>query len=74
MSKEEKEHWAARDPLPACARALAAAGLLDQAAQDRLKAEVAAEVQEAIRAGQQAPEPSPDAVYQDLYVSMEVPR
>ncbi len=33
-----------------------------------------AEVQEAIRAGQQAPEPAPEAVYQDLYVSMEVPR
>jgi TPP-dependent pyruvate/acetoin dehydrogenase alpha subunit len=74
MSKEEKEHWAARDPIPACARSLTKAGLLEEAAQARLQAEVAAEVQEAIRAGQQAPEPSPEAAYQDLYVSMEVPR
>jgi pyruvate dehydrogenase E1 component alpha subunit len=74
MSKEEKEHWAARDPIPACERALTSAGLLADAEQTRLKAEVAAEVQEAIRAGQQAPEPAPEDLYQDLYVSMEVPR
>ncbi|MCJ7819380.1 MAG: thiamine pyrophosphate-dependent dehydrogenase E1 component subunit alpha [Syntrophales bacterium] len=74
MSKEEKEHWAARDPIPACERALTSAGLMSDAEQTRLKAEVAAEVQEAIRAGQQAPEPAPEDLYQDLYVSMEVPR
>jgi TPP-dependent pyruvate/acetoin dehydrogenase alpha subunit len=74
MTKEEKEHWAARDPIPACARALEAAGMLGPQDQERLKAEAAAQVQEAIRAGQLAPEPSPEALYQDLYVSMEVPR
>jgi pyruvate dehydrogenase E1 component alpha subunit len=74
MSKEEKEHWAARDPLPACRGKLEAAAFLDPAAQERLQAEVAAEVQSAIRAAREAPEPSPEALYQDLYVSMEVPR
>ena len=74
MTKEEKEHWAARDPIPACERALASAGLLNPADLERLKAEVAAEVQDAIRAGQAAPEPAPEDLYQDLYVGMEVPR
>jgi pyruvate dehydrogenase E1 component alpha subunit len=74
MSKEEKEYWAAHDPIPACERRLREAGWLSDADQTRLKAEVAAEVQAAIRAGQQAAEPSPEALYQDLYVSMEVPR
>ena len=74
MSKEEKELWAARDPIPACERALAAAGFLAEADRGRLKEEVAAEVQAAIREGQQAPEPSPEDLYQDLYVTMEVPR
>ena len=74
MTKEEKEHWAARDPIPACGRALEAAGFLDEAASKHLKEEVTAEVQAAIRAGQQAAAPSPEALYEDLYVSMEVPR
>ncbi len=74
MSKEEKEHWAALDPIPACERALQEAGLLGGADKKRLKEEVAAEVQAAIREGQQAPEPSPEDLYQGLYVNMEVPR
>jgi TPP-dependent pyruvate/acetoin dehydrogenase alpha subunit len=74
MSKEQKELWAARDPIPACGRALAAAGMLGEQEQERLKVEAAAQVQAAIRFGQQAPEPTPEALYQDLYASMEVPR
>lgn len=74
MTKEEKEHWAARDPLPACERRLRQAGWLDDAGHERLKTAVAAEVQEAIRYGQQSPAPAPEDIYQDLYVSMEVPR
>jgi pyruvate dehydrogenase E1 component alpha subunit len=74
MSKEEKELWASRDPIPACRGALQAAGFLDPETDRRLEGEVAREIQEAIRAAQQAPEPSPEALYQDLYVSMEVPR
>jgi pyruvate dehydrogenase E1 component alpha subunit len=74
MSKEEKELWASRDPIPACRRALQDAGFLDPETDQRLEGDVAREIQEAIRAAQQAPEPSPEALYQDLYVSMEVPR
>ena len=48
--------------------------MLGEQEQERLKVEVAAEVQAAIRFGQQAPEPTPEALYQDLYASMEVPR
>jgi TPP-dependent pyruvate/acetoin dehydrogenase alpha subunit len=74
MSKEEKEQWAVRDPLPACERALAKAGFLGEADWKRLKEEAAAEVQAAIREGQQAPEPSPEDLYRGLYATMEVPR
>ena len=61
-------------PTPACRRALQDAGFLDPETDQRLEGDVAREIQEAIRAAQQAPEPSPEALYQDLYVSMEVPR
>jgi TPP-dependent pyruvate/acetoin dehydrogenase alpha subunit len=74
MTKEEKEYWASRDPLPACLRALQQAGFLDEAGGKLLQQQVAAEVQAAIRAGQQAAPPSPQALYEDLYVSTEVPR
>jgi pyruvate dehydrogenase E1 component alpha subunit len=74
MSKDEKDYWAARDPIPACERLLTQAGMLSEAEKARIKAEVEAEVQAAIREGQQAPEPAPEELYQGLYVSMEVPR
>jgi TPP-dependent pyruvate/acetoin dehydrogenase alpha subunit len=74
MSKQEKEHWAARDPLPACERLLAQAGFLNETDKARIQADVEAAVQRAIREGQQAPEPAPEELYQGLYVSMEVPR
>ena len=41
MSKEEKELWAARDPIPACRRALQAAGFLDPADGPAPRGEVA---------------------------------
>jgi pyruvate dehydrogenase E1 component alpha subunit len=74
MSKEEKEYWQSRDPIPACERLLAEAGWLDAAAAEALKKETAARAEAAIAAAQGAPEPAAEDLYEDLYVSMEVPR
>ncbi|MBN1838320.1 MAG: thiamine pyrophosphate-dependent dehydrogenase E1 component subunit alpha [Spirochaetales bacterium] len=74
MTQEEKEHWQSRDPIPACERLLAEAGWLDAAGGEAIKKETTARAQAAIAAAQAAPEPQADDLYQDLYVSMEVPR
>ena len=74
MTKEEKEHWQSRDPLPLCEGLLAEAGFIDAAEAQAIKREVAARAESAIRAAQAAPEPAAEDLYQDLYVSMEVPR
>jgi TPP-dependent pyruvate/acetoin dehydrogenase alpha subunit len=74
MSKEEKEYWQSRDPIPACERLLAEAGWLDAAEVGAMKKETAARAGAAIAAAQAAPEPRAEDLYQDLYVSMEVPR
>ncbi len=74
MSKEEKERWQSRDPIPACQRLLADAGFLEAAGVEAMKKEAAGRAQAAIAAAQAAPEPAPEDLYQDLYVGMEVPR
>jgi TPP-dependent pyruvate/acetoin dehydrogenase alpha subunit len=74
MSKEEKEYWQSRDPIPACERLLAEVGWLDSAGVETLKRETAARAQAALAAAQAAPEPQAEDLYQGLYVNMEVPR
>jgi pyruvate dehydrogenase E1 component alpha subunit len=74
MSKEEKEYWAARDPIPAFERVLLDGELLDAGTAAGMKKSVEAEVQTAIEFARSSPDPKPEDTYNDLYLSMEVPR
>ena len=74
MSKEEKEHWQTKDPIPACERMLNQAGFLKPEISAEMKDAVAVQVKQAITDAQNAPEPAAEDTYNDLYVTMEVPR
>jgi pyruvate dehydrogenase E1 component alpha subunit len=53
--KAEVEHWKTRDPVTVLPARLRAAGLADDAALDRIEAEVADEIDAAVQAAEQAP-------------------
>ncbi len=74
MTKEEKEYWKTKDPIPACEKLLKEAGMADDAGIERIKDEVDTAVDKAIRFGQTSPDPQPEDTFEDLYVSIEVPR
>jgi pyruvate dehydrogenase E1 component alpha subunit len=74
MSKDEKEYWAARDPIPAFEKVLTDAKILDAGKAADIKKSVEAEVQAAIEFAQNSPYPKPEDTYNDLYLTMEVPR
>ncbi|MEW5815208.1 MAG: thiamine pyrophosphate-dependent dehydrogenase E1 component subunit alpha, partial [Spirochaetota bacterium] len=74
MSKEEKEYWKAKDPIPACETVLKATGYADKDLFSKIRSEVEQEVEEAMRFAQASPEPKPEDTYNGLYVTIEVPR
>lgn len=74
MSTEEKELWKKRDPIPACEQMLTEAGLLEQKTADEMKKEIEGQAKLAITSAQNAPEPAPEDLINNLYVATEVPR
>jgi pyruvate dehydrogenase E1 component alpha subunit len=64
---EEIESWRARDPIDLLRARLLAAGWAVEADLAALEAEVAAEVEEAVRFAVDSPFPRPDALYEDLF-------
>jgi pyruvate dehydrogenase E1 component alpha subunit len=74
MSIEQKEEWKQKDPISACEGLLESRGWLDESEKQRMHEQTSEEVQAAIQEAQNAEEPRPEDLYQDLYVSMEVPR
>ncbi len=62
VNRERYEYWAARDPIPAYAARLEAAGLIDGAAVDDLKREAESMVESEAKLVIAAEWPSPDAV------------
>lgn len=74
MGKEQKEYWKAKDPIPACEKMLTDAGYLDQKLIGEMKKDMENSVKQAIGKAQNAPEPAAEDTFNDLYVSMEVPR
>jgi pyruvate dehydrogenase E1 component alpha subunit len=67
-TKEEVAEWRTRDPIPAFAETLIAAGLLDEAEQQRLDAEAIARVDAAVEFADASPFPPPDSLFDDIYV------
>lgn len=74
MSKEQKEDWNQKDPIPTCEGLLETQGWLKEKEKQRMHQQASGEAQAAILEAQAAEDPQPDDLYQGLYVSMEVPR
>ena len=68
----ELASWKQRDPIRRLAQALIEAGLLDQAAVDRLDAAAAARVRDAVTKARAAAYPAPDVVDRHLFASRRV--
>jgi TPP-dependent pyruvate/acetoin dehydrogenase alpha subunit len=67
VNTQDREEWAKRDPIDLCQKKLLEAGILNAAADRKLREEVQAEVDEAIRGGFAAADPTADDLYEDLY-------
>ncbi len=74
MSKEERQYWQSRDPIPLFESFLISEGIADKNSLDKIKYDVKKEVNDAIVFAQTSPDPSPEDTYNDLYTDMEVPR
>jgi pyruvate dehydrogenase E1 component alpha subunit len=66
-TKDELEEQKALDPLDHLRRLLAGAELLTEGELEAMRAAVEAEVDDAVRFAEQAPDPAPDALYTDVY-------
>lgn len=66
-TEEEKAEWLKRDPIPAAAAKLLAAGVCTQAELDKISDDADALITEAIAEAEQAPYPEADALLQDIY-------
>jgi len=74
MSKDEKEKWAKRDPIPIYEKILINKKILNKNEVANIRKMVEEEVEKAIEFGQKSPDPRPEDTYEDFYVTMEVPR
>ena len=67
-SKEQVEEWRRRDPIKVFGERLAEEGVLDDSERERLDAEVVEEVDRAVAFADDSPFPSPESLYDDVYV------
>jgi pyruvate dehydrogenase E1 component alpha subunit len=67
-SKEQVEEWRRRDPLVVFGRRLEDEGVLDAEERERLDTELVEEVDRAVAFADQSPFPSPESLYDDVYV------
>ena len=64
---DEIAQWRARDPIKQWREALIAQGVFDDKTADTITARIAADMERAITNAEQAPDPHPDALYEDVY-------
>ncbi|MBX3597726.1 MAG: thiamine pyrophosphate-dependent dehydrogenase E1 component subunit alpha [Rhizobiaceae bacterium] len=64
---EEREHWLNRDPIKLFRETLIQKQIADAAALDGLEAEVAQEVEDAVKFTDESPYPEPGVAFEDLY-------
>jgi pyruvate dehydrogenase E1 component alpha subunit len=67
-SKEEVSQWRERDPIPAFGDLLEREGILDAAARPQIDARALAQVDEAVAFAEASPFPSPESLYDNVYV------
>lgn len=73
-TRDEVEQEKRRDPLDVLVQRARAAGVeLPQAELEKLEAEIAREVEEAVRFAEESPDPEPDAIWKDVYASEDDP-
>ena len=68
-SREEEQEWLRRDPILRCLRRLQEDSLLDDDADATLRAEVEAEIEDAVRFATESPLPDPSAALDGVYAS-----
>ena len=64
---DEIARWRARDPIKQWRETLIAQGVFDDSKADAITAGIASDMELAIAAAEQAPDPHPDALYEDVY-------
>ena len=64
---DEVARWRARDPIKQWRETLIAQGVFDDSKADAITAGIASDMELAIAAAEQAPDPHPDALYEDVY-------
>ena len=64
---DEIARWRARDPIKQWRKVLIAQGVFDANTADTITARIAADMDRAIANAEQAPDPHPDALYEDVY-------
>ena len=64
---DEIARWRARDPIKQWRKVLIAQGVFDDDTADTITARIAADMDRAIANAEQAPDPHPDALYEDVY-------
>ncbi len=74
IPKEEKQHWKAKDSILNFEKILLQEKIIDKEVIEELKAGIDKKIEEAIKFGQNSPEPKPEDTYNDLYATMEVPK
>jgi pyruvate dehydrogenase E1 component alpha subunit len=67
-SKEEVAHWRERDPIPTFAGRLRAQGVLDEGELEQIDARAMERVDAAVAFAEASPFPSPESLYDDVYV------
>ncbi len=67
-TKEEVARWRERDPLPAFARRLLQAGVIDASEQAQIDEAAIARVDAAVAFAEASPFPAPESLYDDVYV------
>jgi pyruvate dehydrogenase E1 component alpha subunit len=67
VDPKDLEKWAKRDPIDLCRKKLVERGILSEAETERIRHEVQAQVDEAVREAFAAPDPTVQDLFEDLY-------
>ncbi len=67
-TKEQVDEWRKRDPIETFAKRLEEEGILEEGERDKLDEEIVERVDEAVAFADDSPFPSPESLYDDVYV------
>ncbi|HLM84918.1 MAG TPA: pyruvate dehydrogenase (acetyl-transferring) E1 component subunit alpha [Solirubrobacteraceae bacterium] len=67
-TKEEVAQWRERDPLPAFGELLVREGVIEESERERIDGEAIARVDAAVEFAEASPFPTPESLYDDVYV------